>query len=217
MTVDEAVAALRASGNVASIEGRARYGIRPRTEQLGKSMPGIQAVAKRALPSHELALGLWATGIHEARLLAAMVDIPAEVTAAQMDDWAADFDSWDIVDGCTGVLFHRTPYAWIKVQEWAERDEEYVKRAAFSLLAALAVHDKTAPDERFLAVLPLIRRHADDGRNFVRKAVNWALRQIGKRNPTLRAAAIATAEGILEGSPRSGRWVASDALRELRR
>jgi len=216
MTVEEAVAALRASGNPASIEGRARYGIRPRTEQLGVSIPGIRAVAKQAARSHDFALGLWATGIHEARLLAAMVDVPAEVTAAQMDGWAADFDSWDIVDGCTGTLFDRTPYAWIKVQEWAERDEEYVKRAAFSLLAALAVHDRAAPDERFLAVLPLIRRHADDSRNFVRKAVNWALRQIGKRNPTLRAAAIATAEGILEGSPRGGRWVANDALRELR-
>ncbi len=216
MTVEEAVAALRASGNPASIEGRARYGIRPRTEQLGVSIPGIRAVAKRAVRSHDLALGLWATGIHEARLLAAMVDVPTEVTATQMDRWAADFDSWDIVDGCTGTLFDRTPYAWIKVQEWAERDEEYVKRAAFSLLTALAVHDKAAPDERFLAVLPLIRRHADDGRNFVRKAVNWALRQIGKRSPTLRAAAIAAAEGILEDSSRGGRWVASDALRELR-
>ena len=216
MTAADAVAALGAAGNSASIEGRARYGIRPRTEQLGVGIPAIRAIARAAIPDHQLALDLWATGIHEARILAAMVDVPADVTAAQMDAWAADFDSWDIVDGCTSELFDRTPYAWIKVQEWAERDEEYVKRAAFSLIAALAVHDRQAPDERFLALLPIIRRHANDDRNFVKKAVNWALRQIGKRNGVLREAAIATAEAIRADGTRSGRWIASDALRELR-
>lgn len=216
MTAAEAVAALREAGNPASIEGRARYGIRPKTEELGAGIPAIRAIARRALPSHQFALDLWATGIHEARILAAMVDVPADVTPSQMDAWAADCDSWDIVDGCTSSLFDKTPYAWIKVQEWAARDEEYVKRSAFSLIAALAVHDKQAIDERFLALLPLIRRHAGDDRNFVKKAVNWALRQIGKRNPVLREAAIATAEAILADGTRPGRWIANDALRELR-
>jgi 3-methyladenine DNA glycosylase AlkD len=145
-----------------------------------------------------------------------MVDDPAEVTEEQMEAWAADFDSWDVVDGTVSGLFDKTPLAWRKVVEWSSREEEFVKRAAFAMMATLAVHDKTAPDQAFVDLLPIIEREAGDRRNFVRKAVNWALRQIGKRNLALNTEAIATAERIHATGPRPARWVASDALRELR-
>jgi len=145
-----------------------------------------------------------------------LVDDPALVTKRQMDRWASDFDSWDVVDGCCSVLFDRTPYAYETALKWSSRREEYVKRAGYVLIAALAVHDKRAPDETFLALLPAIAHGADDERNFVKKAVNWALRQIGKRNRRLNAAAIETAEQIRAAGTRPARWIAADALRELR-
>jgi 3-methyladenine DNA glycosylase AlkD len=177
---------------------------------------------------HALALGLWATGNHEGRLLACFVDDPAAVTAEQTEAWARDFDSWDLCDQATTSLFDLTPHAWRKAAEWAGREKEWVRRAGFAMMAGLAVHDKTAADRAFLKLLPLIERGASDERNFVKKAVNWALRNIGKRNRVLNAAAVACARRILAaaneraggekgGDPgsRAARWVASDAIREL--
>ena len=182
----------------------------------GSSVPHLRAMARRIGRDHGIAQELWDSGVHEARLLATMVDDPASVTKRQMESWARTFDSWDLVDGACSNLFRRTPHAWDKAVQWSERDEEYVKRAGFALMAALAVHDKDAPDERFTDLLPVIEREAGDQRNFVRKAVNWALRQIGKRNAALNLAAIDTAVRIHANGPRQARWVATDALRELR-
>jgi len=178
-------------------------------------MPELRALARRVGTDHELAAALWASGLHEARLLAPMVDEPGLVTEEQMEAWAAGFDSWDVVDGACGTLFDRTPFASNKAIEWSARQEEYVKRAGFVLMATLAIHDTATPDAAFERFLPIIEREAGDRRNYVRKAINWALRQIGKRNLALNAAAISTAERIIREQPRGSRWVASDALREL--
>ncbi|HEX5939474.1 MAG TPA: DNA alkylation repair protein, partial [Dehalococcoidia bacterium] len=164
---------------------------------------------------HELALDLWQAGIQEARILASMIDVPDQVSEAQMESWAADFDSWNVVDG-TCDLFARTPFAYPKAFEWPGREEEYVKRAGFVLMAYLAVHDKRAPDDRIAEFLPLIEREAGDDRNFVKKAVNWALRQIGKRSLYLNNLALESGERIRAQGTRSARWIAADALRELR-
>jgi 3-methyladenine DNA glycosylase AlkD len=206
--------------------GMARYGIRT-DDAFGVSVFELRRIAGPYGRDHELALALWETGNHEARLLASMVDDPAAVTEAQMEAWAGAFDSWDVCDQVTSNLFDKTPFAYDKVDAWSSRNEEWVKRAAFATAAALAVQDKDAPDERFLAILELVRREAGDGRNFVKKAVNWALRNIGKRNAALHEAAVATAEAILaeadrraaadrrDPAARSAHWVARDALREL--
>lgn len=213
---DEVLAELRAMADPSQLSGMARFGIAMGGTLGGISVPTLRAMAKRLGKDHGLAAGLWASGIHEARILAALVDDPAQVTEQQMEAWAADFDSWDVVDGACSSLFDKTPFAWTKAVEWSSRDEEFVKRAGFAMMATLAVHDKKAADSSFIALLPMIEREAGDRRNFVRKAVNWALRQIGKRNAALNRAAIATAERIHREGARSARWVASDALRELR-
>jgi len=194
----------------------ARFGIATDRALGGSSVPYLRWLAKRLGKDHGLAAELWASGLHEARILAALVDEPDRVTEEQMEAWAAEFDSWDIVDGVCGSLFDKTPFAYAKAMAWSSREEEFVKRAAFALMAMLAVHDKQAPDSSFEAWLPVIEREAGDPRNFVRKAVNWALRQIGKRNRALNAKAIEAAERVRSTGPRSARWVASDALRELR-
>ncbi|MCX6372099.1 MAG: DNA alkylation repair protein [Actinobacteria bacterium] len=218
---------LAAQASEESRAGMARYGINV-TDAFGVSVYELRRMAKGLGTDHELALALWDTGNHEARTLASMVDDPAAVTEAQMDEWAAAFDSWDVCDQVTSNLFDKTTFAYEKVREWSAAESEWVKRAAFATAAALAVQDKTAPDERFLAILELVRREAGDGRNFVKKAVNWALRNIGKRNAALHAAALDTAAAILaapdalaaadrrDPAARSARWVARDALRELR-
>jgi len=218
---------LRALGSEKDRAGMARYGIKV-DDAFGVSIYELRRIAKRIGRDHELALALWATGKHEARLLATIVDDPVRVDAAQMEAWVGDVDSWDVCDQLTSNLFDKTALAYEKAVEWAARDEEFVRRAAFALIAALAWQDKAAPDERMLAFLPLIETHAFDERNFVKKAVNWALRNIGKRNGALNAAAVACAERIRAaanaraggergGDPgaRSARWVAADALREL--
>lgn len=217
---------LAGMGSEADRLGMARYGIKA-DDAFGVSIWKLRKVADECGRDHELALALWATGNHEARLLASMVDDPAAVREAQMEEWAAAFDSWDICDQVTSNLFDKTPFAYRKVEEWAAREEEWVKRAAFATAAALAVHDKTASDERFLVILSLCEREAGDDRNFVKKAVNWALRNIGKRNAALHAAALQAAAAILaagdaraaadrrDPAARSMRWVARDALREL--
>ena len=211
---ERVMAELRAMARPESLAGMARYGIR--TEQaLGLSIYVLRPMARGLRNDHELALALWETGVHEARLLAGFIDDPRLVGEQQMEAWVAELDSWDVCDQLCSSLFDRTALAWDKAVEWAGREEEFVKRAGFVLMAALAVHDKAAPDDRYLALLPLIAREAGDERNFVKKAVNWALRQIGKRNAALNAAAVAAAAEIeLQGS-RSARWIARDALREL--
>ena len=221
------MAGLAPLGSEEARAGMARYGIRI-ANAFGVSVYELRRVAKGLGRDHDLALALWATGNHEARLLASMVDDPAAVTEAQMEAWAAAFDSWDVCDQVTSNLFDKTPFAYDKVREWSAAPDEWVKRAAFATAAALAVQDKKAADEPFLEILELCRREAGDDRNFVKKAVNWALRNIGKRNLRLHAAAVATAEAILaeaearaaadrrDPAARSGRWIARDALRELR-
>lgn len=197
-----------------SVAGMARFGINP-DNTLGVSIPAIRKMAKEIGKDHTLAQEFWSSGIHEARILAGMVDDPGEVTGEQMDRWAADFDSWDVCDQVCSNLFDKTRFAYQKAHEWSGREEEFVKRAGFVLMAALSVHDKKAGDDKFLEFLPLIKMGALDERNFVKKAVNWALRQIGKRNMDLNKAAVETANDIRKIDSKSARWIASDALREL--
>ncbi len=215
-SADDALRELRSYANPGGVAGKARFGIRPSTEVLGgPNLPTIRRIGKRLGRDPALAEALWTSGVHEARILATLVADPATFTRRHADRWVRSLDSWDVCDQFCSNLVARTPFADGAVRAWAARDEEFVKRAGFALIAALAVHDAAADDERFLSYLPLIEREAGDRRNFVRKAVNWALRQIGKRNASLNAAAIACARGILANGPREARWVASDALREL--
>lgn len=192
----------------------ARYGI-DTGSALGVSVTQLRSVAKGLGRDHRLAASLWASGIHEARMLATLIDDPEQVTEGQMEAWIADVRSWDLCDGACGNLFDRTPFWHDKALEWAGREPEYVKRAGFALMAWAAVHRKDVPDRAFGAFLPLIAAHATDDRNYVRKAVNWALRQIGKRSRTLNRQAIRTAGQIGKIDARSARWIAADALREL--
>lgn len=212
------IAQLKKCANPANAAGMRRFGIQGSTI-LGISIPTLRAMAKQTGKNHEVALALWKSGIHEARILAAYVDEPDAVTPEQMDAWAADFESWDVCDQVCGNLFDRTPHAYEKALEWSRDEREFVKRAGFALMATLAWHDKTAPDANFGPFFDRIRAESRDGRNFVKKAVNWALRQIGKRNPTMRKKAIRTAEDILKthAESKAARWVARDALRELRK
>lgn len=218
---------IRAMGSETNRAGMARFGIRV-DNAYGVSVYELRKIAKRVGRDHALALALWATENHEARLLACFVDEPAQIKEEQLEAWVAVFDSWDLCDQATTSLFDQTKHAWKKAVEWVHRREEFQKRAGFTIMAGLAVHDKKATDEDFLALLPLIEEGAFDERNFVKKAVNWALRNIGKRNEALRKKAIACAERIRKeanqkaGGERGGdsavkaaRWVAADALREL--
>ena len=206
---------MQAQANPATLEGMARFGINP-AASLGLTTPQIRAIARRVGTNQALAEQLWDTGIREARILASLVGDPKTITRSTMDHWARDFNSWDVCDACCCSLFDRTPHAWAKLPKWAASKHEYVRRAAFSTLAALAVHDKNADDRLFLDALPLIENYAFDDRNFVRKAVNWALRNIGKRNSRLLLAAIACAERIRAQGSKSARWIAADALREFK-
>jgi len=193
----------------------ARFGIQS-SNSFGVSVPKLRTLAREVGRDHPLALQLWETGLHDARLLATMIDDPEEVTIEQMDKWVRDFHSWDVVDGSCGNLFDKTPFAVSKAKEWCKRNEEFVKRAGFVLMAELAVHDKKAKDQVFLDFFPLIIEGASDKRNFVKKAVNWALRQIGKRNLKLNKAAVSTALKIQKVESGAAKWIASDALRELK-
>jgi 3-methyladenine DNA glycosylase AlkD len=192
----------------------ARFGVDV-PDAWGVSAPKLRALAKEVGKDHRLAEQLWQSGVHDAQLLATLVDDPARVTRRQMERWAKDFNSWALCDAACSCLFDKTPYAPDKAREWTGRQAEYVKRAGFVLMATLAVHDKKAPDERFEQFLPYLVEHASDQRNFVKKGVNWALRQIGKRNRRLNKLAIRTAKQIQKLDSRSARWIASDALREL--
>jgi 3-methyladenine DNA glycosylase AlkD len=205
---------LHANARPSELAGMARFGINPEN-RLGLSMPAMRRIAKDLGRDHELSLGLWETGTPDARIVAGMLAEPSKLTSNQMDEWVMDLASWDVCDQVCGSAFMASPPAWSKVPEWAARNEEFMRRAAFALLATLAVHDKKASDAQFIAMLPLIEVAAGDERNFVKKAVNWALRNIGKRNLALNAAAIDTARHLHQQGNRSARWIAADALREL--
>lgn len=205
---------LQAQADPEAVAGMAKFAVGGR-HTLGISIPTLRKTAKEAGKDHELARQLWDSGIHEARILATMIDEPKKVTEAQVEAWVNEFDSWDLCDQCCLNLFRRTPFAYPKAHEWSSRSEEFVKRAAFALMATLAVHDKQAGDDSFTPFLAIIRREATDDRNFVKKAINWALRQIGKRNLSLNEAAIQTAREIQQLESKSARWIAADARREL--
>ncbi len=213
-SVAEVVDRLKSRARPDSLEGMTRYGISV-DRRLGVSIPDLRKLAKELGRDHRLALGLWRTGIADARILASMVDDPARLTEAQMEEWVNDFDSWDVCDQVCDNLFEKAPFVWKKITDWSARDEEFVKRAAFALIACLACHDKKAGDARFRELFPLIARGASDERNYVKKAVNWALRNIGKRNPRLNAESIALAREIRRLDSKAARWIAADAIREL--
>lgn len=214
MQIEMVINELKAQANPANVVGMARFGINP-SGTLGVPMPALRQLARRYKKQHELALELWRSGIHEARILAGLIDDPAQVTPEQMENWVAEFDSWDVCDQVCGALFDRTAYAHDKVVAWSGREEEFVKRASFAMMAWIAVHDKKAPDALFISWLALIEDAASDERNFVKKAVNWALRQIGKRNQNLRSHAIRTAQKLLLIPHKSAHWIARDAIKEL--
>jgi len=211
---EEVLKKLKAVAKPERVEGMVRFGMSGK-KRLGVSVPDMRKIAKKIGKDHKLALGLWKSGIPEARIVASMVDRPEDVTEEQMESWVKDFNSWDICDQVCMNLFDKTPLAWKKALEWSGRKEEFVKRAGFALMACLAWHDKESPDSRFLPFLKAIKREASDERNFVKKAVNWALRQIGKRNKSLWKVALKTAYEIRESDSKSAIWIASDAIREL--
>ena len=213
-SVEEVLKKLKATAMPDQLEGMARYGMAAE-RRLGVSVPDMRKIAKELGRDHKLALELWKKGIPEARILAAMIDEPENLTEKQMEDWVKDINSWDVCDQVCMNLFEKTPLAWKKILDWSEREEEFVKRTAFALIACLAWHDKEAEDEKFIKLFPVIRRGATDERNFVKKAVNWALRNIGKRNPNLNKAAIKAAKEIQRIDSKASRWIASDAIREL--
>ena len=212
--VEAAVASLKRLATKSTRDGMARYGL-PSDKAFGVPVGAIQKLARQLGQNHELAVALWDTGWYEARMLAAFVDEPERVTPAQMDRWCRDFDNWGIVDTVCFKLFDRTPYAFDKVEQWASRRDEFGKRAGVVLLACLALHDKRTGDEPFVRGLSFVERAATDERNFVKKAVSWALRSIGRRNSKLHAAAVAVAQRLSASPQAAAGWVGKDALREL--
>jgi 3-methyladenine DNA glycosylase AlkD len=214
MQYDEVIARLKAEANADNVAGMARFGISA-TNTLGISIYTLRKMAKEIGQDHELALKLWDSAFHEARILASFIDEPEKVTEAQLERWVNDFDSWDIVDQVS-ALISKTSYVLKKIHQWAERDEEFVKRTAFSLIAEIAWYDKKMADDEFEPLFLIIKDAATDGRNFVKKAVNWALRNIGKRNMALNQRAIEVAEEIQKIDSKAARWIAADALRELK-
>ena len=214
--LDAALAALRAHARPDELQGMARFGLTGAT-RLGLSVPTLRALGRQLGRDHELALALWDTGIPDAQILAGLVAEPARFTAAQMDRWVAGMQSWDVCDQACLNAFVKSPLAWAAIPRWAARKSEFPKRAGFALLAVAAVHQKQRPDADFLARLPLLEAAADDDRNFVKKAVNWALRQIGKRSPELREPALTLAERLCQSDSPAARWIGHDARRELSR
>jgi 3-methyladenine DNA glycosylase AlkD len=213
--VEEIVREMGAMANPKALEGMGRFGINV-SNRLGLSVPQIRTIARRCGRDQELAEALWRTGILDARILASLVGDAETIRSSTMDRWARDFNCWTVCDACCSNLFDRTPYAWTKIRKWAPDKREFVRRAAFATIAGLAVHDKTAPDHAFIDALSLVEEYSFDDRNFVRKAVNWALRNIGKRNCRLLPYAIQSAERIRALGSKPARWIAADALREWR-
>jgi len=215
VTTKQILARLKKLADPKNVAGMARYGINAENTY-GVPVPALRAIAKEAGKDHKLATELWKSGVHEARIIAPLVEEPSRVTERQAERWVRDFDSWDICDQCCNNLFRKTEFAHEKAAEWCTREEEFVRRAGFAMMAALAVHDRAAPDSRFTPCLKAIRAGATDERKYVKKAVNWALRQIGKRTRTLNKRAIAAAVRIAALDSKAARWIAADALRELK-
>jgi len=215
VSVEEVIKKLKAKARPDQVEGMARYGMAAE-QRLGVSVPDMRKIAREVGKDHELALGLWATGIPEARIVAAIVDRPEELTEEQMEEWVAGMNSWDVCDQVCMNLFKKSPLAWKKIVDWTEREEEFVRRAAYALIACLAWHDKGAADEEFIRLFPVIKRGATDERNYVKKAVSWALRNIGKRNRDLNRAVLELAEEIGRMDSKAARWIASDVIKELK-
>jgi len=213
-SVKDVLDELQSKAKPEQLKGMAKYGIAVE-QRLGVSVPDMRKLAKELGRDHKLALGLWRTGIAEARIVAGMVGDPAKLTEEQTEEWVKGINSWDVCDQVCMNLFEKNQLAWKKIIDWSEREEEFVKRTAFSLIACLAWHDKKVSDDKFIELLPIIIREATDERNFVKKAVNWALRNIGKRNLDLNEAAINTAKEIQQLDSKAARWIAADAIREL--
>lgn len=215
MELSEIIYKLEELSNPKDIDGMARFGITPQRTYAVR-IPELRKIAKRTGKDHRLAKKLWEVDYRETKILACMIEDPKLVSSEQMDNWVMEFDFWEICDQCCMNLFRKTSFAYQKIFEWSTREEEFVKRAAFTLIAVLAVHDKQAPDSKFERFFPLIIRESTDDRNYVKKAVNWALRHIGKKNIRLNEKAIEIALEIHEIDSKSARWIASDALRELK-
>ena len=213
-TADQVIAKLRALENPETLAGKAHFGIEV-SKALGLSMPQIRSIAKQITKDHALAEAMWRADIHETRLIASMIDIPSEVSEDQMERWVVGINSWDICDQTCGELFDRTPFTTKKIYEWATREEEFVKRAAFALIAWQAVHNKKMQDEDFLDYFPIIQQASGDPRNFVKKAVNWALRQIGKRSQFLHAPSLELSKKLAASDDKTVRWIGKDAVKEL--
>ena len=222
MDIEKIIKKLKLLSNPKNIEGMARFGINPKYA-LGVNVPVLRKLAadiekeikNKSLEKHKLASKLWGSKIHEARILASMIDVPELVTQKQMDSWIKEFNSWDLCDQICMNLFDKTPFAFDKAAEWSKKHKEFEKRAGFALMACLAWHDKNAADKKFLKFLPLIKNASKDKRNFVKKAVNWALRQIGKRNQNLKKTVILLAREIQKMDNKTANWIAKDALKEL--
>lgn len=213
-SVEEVLEKLQSMARPDQLEGMARFAIAGEG-RLGVPVPDMRKLAKKIGRDHALALKLWKTGIPDARIVAGMIGEPEKLTESQMEDWVKDFDSWDVCDQVCMNLFEKSPLVLKKIRDWSEREEEFVKRTAFSLIACLACHDKKAKDDKFIAFFPLIKHGATDERNFVKKAINWALRNIGKRNTALNRSAVSLAKEIRQLESRAARWIAADAIREL--
>lgn len=214
MKYEEIIKHLKSKSDHEKVMGMARFGINPKNN-LGITVTELRKLAKLIGKNHDLAIKLWDSQIHDARLLSCFIENPQDLTSEQMNSWAKDFDSWDVCDQACTSLFDLNPLAWKKVYEWAESNEEFVKRGAFSLLAGLAVHDKKASDKKFEECFPLIVKHSIDERNYVKKAVNWALRNIGKRNLKLNKRTIKLSNDISKIESKTAKWIARDAIREL--
>lgn len=224
MNYQEIIKNLESLKNPKNVAGMARFGIRPKTKVYGILIPETRKLAKQIGKNHELALKLWDSKIHEARILAGYIEEPEKITEKQFEKWVKDFDSWDVVDQVCSSALDKTEFVVKKIFELSTRKEEFVKRTAFTLICCLTVHDKKMSDKKFIKFFPLIKRASKDERNFVKKAVNWALRQIGKRNKNLNKKAIQLAKEIypvirpgvpLDNGAKSARWIANDAIREL--
>jgi len=215
MICEEIIKKIKSSGSKKNVEGMARFGIRPKTKVYGAPIPELRKIAKIVGKNHKLALRLWDSGIHEARILAGYIEESEKITEKQLEKWVKSFDSWDIVDQVCSACLDKTSFAKKKIFELSERKEEFVKRTAFTLMCCLSVHDKNMPDREFINFFPIIKKAATDERNFVKKAVNWALRQIGKRNKRLNRKAIRLAKEIKGINSKSAKWIASNALSEL--
>lgn len=214
MEFEEIIKELEELSNPDDVEGMARFGISHK-KTYGVRIPELRRIAKQTGKNHELAEKLWNAGYGDTKILACIIEDPKKVQEDQIEKWAHDFDSWDVCDQCCMNLIRKTPFAYKKIFEWSTYEEEFIKRAAFTLIAVLAVHDKKAEDEKFEQFFPIIIMESTDERNFVKKAVNWALRQIGKRNIDLNRKAIEIGEELLKIDSRSAKWIATDALREL--